>query len=255
VDTNSVPVSAAAFHAIDCDFDSEAWDRGETRDLLASGIGGVVLNRLPAHTALLSPALETDAPVTRAVIAAPDGADRAALESLHDQGVRGIRFQFGHADLADALRCAEHVVPLGWHIEFDLSGVGSIAPLVTAEWTLMQFPQAVCLTGLGAAISPEQPDPAAVEFMQALVHTGRTWIKLTGADLALAPAVLAVRKDRLLWGSGTKDPCGKNSAGSSAQPRQAGVKAALQHLADAIPDPDDRATVLVHNPACLYDFH
>ena len=42
----------------DCDFDPDAWDRGEQRLLAGSGIGRVVLSRLPAMGATSLPVSE-----------------------------------------------------------------------------------------------------------------------------------------------------------------------------------------------------
>src|SRR5262249_46316776 len=88
------PTVSDAPQFTDTDFDAAAWDRG--RALGAAGIRRVVMRRLPSVSIPLSPD-DGEAPVYHAVIAAPDNPDRYAVQKLHDQGVRGVRFGLNNA--------------------------------------------------------------------------------------------------------------------------------------------------------------
>ena len=57
----------------------------------------------------------------RGVANIDDSFDEAALQALHDGGIRGIRFNFvkhlgGAPDLDRIRRCVARVAPLGWHL-------------------------------------------------------------------------------------------------------------------------------------------
>jgi predicted TIM-barrel fold metal-dependent hydrolase len=244
----------------DCDFDTDVWDRGDHHGLAASGIGRVVMNRLPiASTASLSPQAGADSYAWRAVIGAPQDADKDTLQALHANGVRGIRFEIStvtSAGLDPMLKFADSIVPFGWHIELNVTSFGAYRALSKAEWSLMQFPVAVCFSGLSGFRQGRRADDADIGFLLGMMQLGRYWLKLTSDDLMptqlklwdepspLATALAGARKDRLIWGSG-KQPTGEGSAYLSA---------GLAVLEKYIPHPADREAILIGNPATLYDF-
>lgn len=243
----------------DCDFDADAWDRGEQQALLASGIGRVVLNRLPTAGAALSPLAYSTQPSWRAVIDLPQETGTAALAALHATGVRGVRFDIGggaNDNLDPILRFADRVVSFGWHVEINVGGPGAYGALSKAEWSLMQFPLAVCFAGLGGFRQGRRADATDLDFLLGMVQLGRYWLKLSSDDLApsqlklwdepspLALALQSVRKDRLIWGSG-KQPAGDGAAHMAS---------GLAMLEKCLPHPGDREQVLVDNPAGLYGF-
>jgi predicted TIM-barrel fold metal-dependent hydrolase len=255
--------SAAGFLSIppmvqkaDCDFDPDAWDRGEQRILGGSGIGRVVLSRLPALGARRLPLSDDMQPAWRAVIDPPQDTSDASLAVLHAIGVRGLRVNLDPSsadDLDTLLMLSERIVPFGWHVEIKLRP-GAGRALAKAEWRLMQLPLAVCFSGLGAA--GRERGTADFEFVLGMMQLGRYWLKLSGQDLAppqlkfwdepppLAHALLTARKDRLIWGSG------RTLAGDGALP----IAAGLALLEKCLPHPGDREQVLVDNPARLYGF-
>jgi predicted TIM-barrel fold metal-dependent hydrolase len=243
----------------DCDFDADAWDRGEQQALAASGIGRVVMNRLPAMATSLSPLAESAQPAWRAVIDVLHDTGRASLAALHANGVRGVRFDIGGAvsdSLDPILKFADRVVPFGWHVEINVGAPGAYRALSKAEWSLMQFPLAVCFVGLGGFRQGRRANDANLDFLLGMVQLGRYWLKLCSDDLApsqlklwdeppsLALALQTVRKDRLIWGSG------KQSPGDGA----AHMASGLAMLEKCLPHPADREQVLIDNPAQLYGF-
>lgn len=254
-----LPLSATASPRTDCDFDADAWDRGEQLALVASGIGRVVMNRLPVMGASLAPVAGMVQPLWRVVVDLPDDTGRTALAALHARGVRGVRFTIGTDEaegLDQVLRLADRVVALGWHVELNVALPGAGRALAKAEWRLMQLPLAVCFSGLGAFRQGRRADDTDLQFLLGLVQLGRFWLKLSGDDLTppqlklwdepstLARALSNVRKDRLIWGSG------RHGGGDIA----VHVASGLATLEKAVPHPADREQILVDNPARLYAF-
>ena len=173
----------------DCDFDPDAWDRGEQQLLLAgSGIGRVVLSRLPAMGATSLPVSDGTAgtaPSWRAVIDVPQDTGKESLTALHAVGVRGVRFDLGTPgsdNLDPLLTFADRIVPFGWHVEIKLGAPGAARALAKAEWRLMQFPLAVCFSGLGSHRQDRHAE--AFDFVLGMMQLGRYWLKLSSSDLA-----------------------------------------------------------------------
>jgi predicted TIM-barrel fold metal-dependent hydrolase len=240
----------------DCDLASFVPERADT--LAASGITRAVIGRLPNRSATLSPEPEQDLIATRFVIDAPPDPDPATLRDLHAQGVRGIRFTVAadadqaRSQLDDALRYADRIAGLPWHVEFDL-GSSHVALLAANEWTLTRFPVAICLSRFADFACRRNLDDPDIGFMLALLQMGRTWLKWSGADVhdalqAFISAAIAVRRDRLLWGSGIP------AASDAGQDRASHVSRALALLTQWIPDRDERDAVLTANPSLLYGF-
>ena len=252
-------LSATTFQKADCDFDADAWDRGEQLALAGSGIGRVVMNRLPVVGASLAPVAGAVHPLWRVVIDLPDDTGPSSLAALHARGVRGVRLAIGAEGgegLEPILRLADRVVPFDWHIELGVGAAGAGRALSKAEWRLMQLPLAVCFSGLGAFRQGRRADDADLQFLLGMVQLGRFWLKLCGDDLTppqlklwdepsmLARALPDVRKDRLIWGSG------RHGGGDIA----AHIASGLTTLEKAVPHPADREQILVDNPARLYAF-
>jgi len=249
---SSVP---AASDFTDADFDIAAWG-DDWQALGATGLRRLVVGQAPSDGIPLSPD-DADAPIVRAVVPAPPVPDTHALQRLHERGVRGARFTWDcSANPETVLRSADNLVRLDWHIEIDLHGCGP-RELSDAEWTLTRAPVPLCFTGLSGFISARSADDAEIALLHELVGMGRFWLKLTGAEIAsaeastldrlrsLVDATVAMRPDRLIWGSGRRPP---------ASDRRAHIGTTLRTLREWLPDEATRRTVLWSNPAALYRF-
>lgn len=246
------PRSIVARGYTDCDF---AWFSATTDTIAMPRMVRAVCHGMPTDEATLAPHLQSAPDRLRYII---DGAalDTAALHHLHDRGARAIRHRLPNPTQADdwivALHAdADRLAPLGWHIEL---AVGEdLSALATFEWELLQLPVALCLTDISAAVERLGVADEGVGLLLDLLHMGRTWIKLGGAIRyealrGFVNAALAVRSDRLLWGSGGGAPT-RLPADHAGQ-----IASRLAVLERLIPDEDDRAAVLVENPARLYGF-
>ena len=147
----------------------------------------------------------------------PDDTGRAMLSALHARGVRGVRFASALKEAkASSTPCGSPIASCRSagmsRLNVGLPGAGRA--LAKAEWRLMQFPLAVCFSGLGVFRQGRRADDADLQFLLGMVQLGRFWLKLSGDDLTppqlklwdepspLARALQNVRKDRLIWGSG-----------------------------------------------------
>ena len=191
----------------------------------------------------------------RAVIEPPSRADRAALQQLNDQGVRGLRFRLdATCDPHTILSWAERIVTLDWHVEVELPDVADTPSLTDAEWVLLQVPVPTCFSGLAGFVAARQAEST---LLLELIEMGRFWLKLSGTEIAaakpptrdalrrLVSAAMTLRQDRLVWGSGPSLP---------SEDLQAHIDTAIETLRRFLPDAASRNRVLWSNPATLYRF-
>ena len=197
---------------------------------------------------------------------------QAELTRMHALGVRGTRLNLASsggrsadetARLVEAM--AARIAPLGWHLQMfiSLETIAAIAPLVR------QLPVDVVFDHMGlaqAAHGPAQPGFAA---LLDLLHSGRVWVKLSGPyrlcdDLygtpqvaALARALVAANRDRLVWGSDWphigQHPHHTDDAAPHVDYRRIDYGRLLAMLAEWA-EADDVARILAANAARLYGF-
>lgn len=223
-------------------------------------------------------ALEAAGPDTaRGVVQVADSgsgpADRE-LDRWQALGVRGLRVNcfplsaarhdaFGpvraEPGWADAVRSrlvqqAALARELGWHL--DLLAPGWL--IVELLPVLRELPVSFVLAHLGMFPAEEGPEQPGFRKLKDLMTdgSGRCWVKLTGyyrisrrdgfSDVVpLARALLAAAPDRVIWGSDYPHLSWTDEV------RTADMLAVLRRV---LPDPVERTTVLVRNPALLYGF-
>jgi predicted TIM-barrel fold metal-dependent hydrolase len=191
----------------------------------------------------------------RGVAVVDDTFDDAALQHMHDQGIRGVRFNMvsGNGTPEDQLTAlARRLGPLGWHIQIYADGpkLLEIGPL------LASLPVEVVIDhcgGVKAALGTSHPQ---FQALLRLLESGRAWVKLCSyrASSAGAPysdveanvrALVAEAPDRCVWGTDWPH--------SQMNPvPEAGLL--LDQLFDWVPDATIRQKILVDNPAQLYGF-
>jgi predicted TIM-barrel fold metal-dependent hydrolase len=186
---------------------------------------------------------------------APGVADRE-LRSLHEGGVRGVRFNFvrhlgGAPDMDHFHRTIPRVAELGWHavIHLDAPDIVPLSPLLRA----LPVPFVVDHMGrVDARLGPGQP---ALEALLELTGLEGCWVKVSGAEriadppfaaaVPIAARIVAAIPDRVLWGTDFPHP---------------NLKIAVDEadLVDLLPvftaAEDARRRLLVDNPARLYGF-
>jgi predicted TIM-barrel fold metal-dependent hydrolase len=200
----------------------------------------------------------------RAVAVTDPAISSTEIETLHNAGVRGLRFNVvdrredKNLVPAPMLRAvARRIAPFGWHIEL-LVNVDEAKDIASA---VADIPVPIVLGHLGYPKSGAgnwTKHPAFTDMLR-LIDKGRCWIKLTGpyritgtADLpyddvdAAAHALVAAAPQRLVWGTDWPHVMKKKPMAND------GDMADL--LERWIPDTKTRARVLVDNAAELYGF-
>ena len=192
----------------------------------------------------------------------PNVSDRE-LRSLHDGGVRGVRFSLFKQknavvtfDMVEAL--ARRVHSLGWHLQLHWTATQIVehAALLHRLSTPVVFDHMARLpvdTGIR--------HPAFV-VVRSLADDGRAWIKLSGPYLEsqtgaehdfrdvdpIATAWIACAPDRVVWGADFPQHDWPAKRQGEAGPK---LLAALRRWVDS---DETMRKVLVTNPAALYGF-
>lgn len=190
----------------------------------------------------------------------PDVQD-AQLQSLHDGGIRGIRFSlYTERDAMVSLDMLEplarRVAALGWHAQLHWR-----ADQIAAQRGLLErLPCALVFDHMARLPVHEGTRHPAFGVVRGLVQQGRAWVKLSGPYLdstsglatdyadsdVLARAWVREAPERLVWGSDWPHVTEK------ANPPDTAMLPAL--LKRWIPDDATRERVLVANAAELYGF-
>ena len=145
-------------------------------------------------------------------VVAPDAAE-SEIDTLNDQGVRGLRVNVASAGGASAeatraalnaaaAQCAIH----GWHVQIFVSAqaLEPLAPILSA------LPVDTVIDHFGL-VSPAADDGARKTLLR-LVESGKVWVKISGAyrmaedynDPRIGPlarALCAANPERIVWGS------------------------------------------------------
>jgi 2-pyrone-4,6-dicarboxylate lactonase len=200
----------------------------------------------------------------RAVAVTDPAISSREIETLHNAGVRGLRFNVvdrredkNMVPAAMLRDIAKRIAPFGWHIEL-LVNVDETKDFASA---VTDIPVPIVLGHLGYPKSGARnwtQHPAFADMLR-LIDKGRCWIKLTGpyritgtADLpyddvdAAARALVTAAPQRLVWGTDWPHVIKKKPMAND------GDMADL--LERWIPDTKTRARVLADNPAELYGF-
>jgi len=191
----------------------------------------------------------------RGVAVVDESFDESVLKHLHDQGIRGVRFNLvsGNGTPQDQLETlARRVAPLGWHIQVYAEGemLVDVAPL------LARLPVEVVIDhcgGVKATLGVRHPQ---FQALLRLLDSGRAWVKTCSyrASSAGAPwtdvapnvkALVAAAPERCVWGTDWPH------AQMDPQP-EAGML--LDQVFEWVPDAALRQKILVENPARLYGF-
>lgn len=183
----------------------------------------------------------------------------AELKTLHDGGVRGIRFTvFDPATAVTRIEMiellAERVAALGWHVQIHMRGDQIVA---NAEM-LGRLPSTTVFDHMGRIPLSDGTSHDAFKVIRKLIDRGKTWVKLSGAyqdtkigppsysDVTpLAQAYVEAAPERTVWGSDWPHPTEK------AKPDDALL---LDLLSVWAPDAAVRRRILVDNPQALYGF-
>lgn len=142
-----------------------------------------------------------------------------ALATLHDGGVRGVRFNFvahlgGAPDLATVSAIVARIAPLGWHVELHLDA----RDIPAYRSFLVRLPVPFIIDHMGRIEARHGAGQPAFRALLDLLEHELAWVKVSGADrvsstgspysdaIPLAQALVAAAPDRVLWGTDFPHP-------------------------------------------------
>jgi D-galactarolactone isomerase len=185
----------------------------------------------------------------------------AELGYLDKGGIRGIRFTLSQSqpvapvvslDMIEPL--AKRIADLGWHIQLNMVA----RQMVDNEAMLKRLPTPIVIDHMGKLPLPEGLDHPAYGVIQRLIDQGKTWIKISGADLntkvgpptypdaaAIAKAYIETAPERLVWGTNWPHPNQKQLPNDALL---------FDLLEEWVPNETTRNRILVKNPETLYGF-
>lgn len=205
----------------------------------------------------------------RGVAVLPAQVPAAELDTLHKQGIRGLRLNIATAGgapveeikaklTAAAKLCERH----GWHVQLFVSAdvIAPLAPMLRA----LPIDSVIDHFGL---IAPGTTN-GALRALQGLLESGKTWVKISGAyrigddpnDARVDPLARALCKanpERIVWGSDwphTPPHTIQKPLDQESPFQDIDTRGLLDLLPRWLEDDALIARVLVSNPAKLYDF-
>jgi 2-pyrone-4,6-dicarboxylate lactonase len=187
----------------------------------------------------------------------PANADMSELKKLHEQGFRGVRFNFvqhlgGGPALADVLKLSTKLSALGWHLQLHVEP----SMIVKMSNELKFSPVPVVIDHMGRIDASRGLDQPGFTHLLKLMEDKRFWVKVSGLERAsrqgspYADAVPFARKlvgefgDRVVWGSDWPHP------NLEAIPDDG----TLVDLIGEFANEAQRQALLVDNPLKLYKF-
>jgi D-galactarolactone isomerase len=197
-------------------------------------------------------------PQARAVVVVNDTVSDGELKRMHDQGARGIRFNFSPAGATTPEMIgplSKRVNELGWHIQIN----APTAKIIEIMPILEDVPSPIVFDHLAHIPEPEGVSHPLFGKVRALIDKGKTWVKLSGAyqDTKIGPPTYAdsttvaqayakAAPERCVWGSDWPHPGEREKKPDDA--------VLFDLLLAWAPDENVRHRILVENPAALYDY-
>ena len=183
----------------------------------------------------------------------------AELKTLHDAGIRGIRFTVGDPktavvsiDMIEPL--AKRIADYGWHIQLNMP----CDKIVEHADMLRRLPTPVVFDHLGHPVIEQGIQHPSHAVIRGMLDMRRAWVKISGAYMntnvgpptyadatLVAQALVKAAPDRCVWGSDWPHPSPK------VKPDDALLFDLLSVWA---PDEATRNRILVNNPQELYGF-
>jgi len=197
----------------------------------------------------------------RGVVSIDDSVSTDELATMHQQGVRGIRFFVAPSDdlNSELIReLAQKISPFGWHICLWLCA----DRIVEMETLLMNLPCDVVFDHRGHLPANVGMQHKAFQIICDLMKKGKGWVKLSAAyhdsnvgyphfsdTVEIGKQYITTRQDRVLWGTDWPHP--SETINQKEMPNDVLLLDLLkvQANSDAIVE-----QILVTNPNQLYGF-
>jgi len=178
------------------------------------------------------------------------------LTTLHEAGVRGVRFNFvahlgGAPDLKNVQAVIARVTPHGWHIQLHLDA----EDIETYRDFLKSLRVPFIIDHMGRVEAKHGLDQKPFRHLLELMKNELAWVKVSGPErvssagkpfhdaMPFARALIAAAPDRVLWGTDFPHPNVK------WMPNDGEL---VDLFAATVQDDSTRKKILVDNPAGLY---
>jgi predicted TIM-barrel fold metal-dependent hydrolase len=202
----------------------------------------------------------------RGVAVIDDKTADADLDAMDKAGMRGIRLNLatgGTNDPAVARQRFQAALPRmvsrNWHIQI-YTNLGVITGI---KEQVLNSPVPVVFDHFGGAQAALGPDQPGFADLLDLVRSGHAYVKISGAyrasDVApLAKALIGANPERIVWGTDWPHPNSATPPGAKITDVtplfQIDDGRLLNQLPVWAPDEMTRKTILIDNPARLYQF-
>ncbi len=194
----------------------------------------------------------------RGVALVPSNVTTSRLQQLHEQGIRGVRFNFvahlAGATIEDVRSMAAKISALGWHICIHADE----ASLLRLLPDLYELPVPIVIDHMGRVDINKGLNSESFEILLAFGQRPHAWIKISGVDrlaggvapyrqgIAFMKAIMDALPNRTLWGTDWPHPNVQGPVPDDGQ--------LLNLFGEVCPDPLLRRKILVDNPQVLYQF-
>jgi predicted TIM-barrel fold metal-dependent hydrolase len=197
----------------------------------------------------------------RGVANSDGGFTEATFRRLHEQGFRGVRFNFvahlgGVPDMAEFERTIERIRPLGWHLDLHFDA----KDLPRYDDMLHRLPVPFIIDHMARVPTQNGVDQEPFKVLLALHRRNpKCWVKISGAEriaaaegppfhsaVPFAKMLIEAGPERILWGTDWPHP---NIA--KHMPNDGDLVDLIPLM---MPDAATQRQVLVDNPHRLYEF-
>ena len=187
----------------------------------------------------------------------PVNVDMSKLKQLHEQGFRGVRFNYfqqlgGGPPIAEVMKLSAKLASLGWHLQLHLDC--SVISNMATELKFSAVP--VVIDHMGRVDASRGLDQTGFVNLLKLLEDKRFWIKVSG--LERASRVGAPYNDAVPFARRLVAECGERAIWGSdwPHPNLDGIPddGLLVDLIAEFTDEKQRQALLVDNPMKLYKF-
>jgi predicted TIM-barrel fold metal-dependent hydrolase len=197
----------------------------------------------------------------RGVACVDEGVTDRELQTLHEGGIRGIRFNFvkhlgGVPDLGVFHRLVARIKPMGWHVvlHFDAEDI------LSQQELLHRIDVPFIIDHMGRVKAADGLEQRPFQLLLDLYKSNPlAWIKVCGPErvsvgtrpfrdaIPFARALIEADSQRILWGTDWPHPNITKDMPNDGE--------LVDLFADICPDPKQRQRILVDNPTRMYWAH
>jgi len=182
------------------------------------------------------------------------------FETLHEQGFRGVRFNFvkhlgGVPDMNEFRDVLARIRPFGWHVDLHFDA----GDLLQFEQLLRGLPVPFIIDHMGRVPTSQGLEQAPFQQLLKLArHNERCWVKISGSErisssgppftdaVPFAQTLIAAAPERVLWGTDWPHP--------NISRHMPNDGALVDLIPLMMPDKALQQRILVDNPQRLYQF-